>query len=186
MTVRGVGATTLEDVRVASGTSKSQLYHHFTDKDALVRDVIAWQGEQLLAIQEQKLRRLRSMRGLELWRDAMLQRNRLRQGAYGCPLGSLANELSDRNEDARVALADLFARWEQLLADGFERMRKDGVLRDEADPAQLATQLMAALQGGYLLAQTAHDSRPMELALSMALDNVRRYLAGSNGHGPTA
>jgi TetR/AcrR family transcriptional repressor of nem operon len=183
MTVRGVGATTLEDVRVASGTSKSQLYHHFADKDALVRDVIAWQGEQLLARQEQRLRRLRSMRGLELWRDAMLQRNRLRQGAYGCALGSLANELADQNEDARVALAALFARWEQLLADGLERMREDGTLRPDADPAQLATGLMAALQGGYLLAQTAHDSRPMEIALDMALDHVRSHLLEPDGHG---
>jgi hypothetical protein len=35
---------------------------------------------------------------------------------------------------------------------------------------------MAALQGGYLLAQTARDVRPMEVALDMALDHVRTLL----------
>ena len=30
---RGVANTTLADVRAASGTSKSQLYQHFADKD---------------------------------------------------------------------------------------------------------------------------------------------------------
>ncbi|MED7827363.1 TetR/AcrR family transcriptional regulator [Streptomyces chiangmaiensis] len=35
--VDGVHAVTLDDVRAASGTSKSQLYHHFADKDELVR-----------------------------------------------------------------------------------------------------------------------------------------------------
>jgi len=34
---------------------------------------------------------------------------------------------------------------------------------------------MAAIQGGYLLAQTAHDSAPMEVAITMALDHVRAY-----------
>lgn len=36
---------------------------------------------------------------------------------------------------------------------------------------------MAALQGGYLLAQTAHDVTPMEIALDMALDHVRMHLS---------
>jgi AcrR family transcriptional regulator len=48
MHVKGVGLTTLDDVRVASGTSKSQLYRHFADKEALVHAVIDYQAEQVL------------------------------------------------------------------------------------------------------------------------------------------
>ena len=33
---RGVASTTLADVRASSGTSKSQLYQHFAEKDAMV------------------------------------------------------------------------------------------------------------------------------------------------------
>jgi TetR/AcrR family transcriptional repressor of nem operon len=55
MYVRGVGATTLDDVRAASDTSESQLCHHFADKDALVREVIAVQAGQLLERQRQRL-----------------------------------------------------------------------------------------------------------------------------------
>jgi TetR/AcrR family transcriptional regulator, transcriptional repressor for nem operon len=36
---------------------------------------------------------------------------------------------------------------------------------------------MAALQGGYLLASTARDVRPMEIALDFALAQVKSYLA---------
>ena len=45
-----------------------------------------------------------------------------------------------------------------------------------ADPDRLAVGLMAALQGGYLLASTARDVRPMEIALDLALDHVKSYL----------
>jgi TetR/AcrR family transcriptional repressor of nem operon len=41
----------------------------------------------------------------------------------------------------------------------------------------LATGLMAALQGGYLLAQTAHDTKPMEVALDMALGQIKAHMA---------
>lgn len=175
MFVRGVAATTLDDVRAASSTSKSQLYHHFPDKDALVHEVIALQADDILTRQEEQLRRLNSIRGLERWRDAIVQRNALRNGAYGCPLGSLASELADQDEQARSALAQHFDTWERLLADGLARMREAGKLRPDANPEKLATGLMAALQGGYLLAQTSQDSTPMRIALDMGIDQVRTY-----------
>lgn len=65
-----------------------------------------------------------------------------------------------------------------MIADGLRRMQDEGSLRPDADPGNLATGLMAALQGGYLLAQTEHDVRPMEVALDMALDHVKSYLTG--------
>lgn len=173
MHVKGVAATTLEDVRVASGTSKSQLYGHFPDKDALVREVISLQAAEVLARNERHLRRLDSFRGLELWRDAIVRRNALRGGAYGCELGSLASDLADQDEDARAALAAHFRTWQELLAAGLERMRRNGALRGDADPCELATGIIAALQGGYLLAQTERSTRPMEIALDMALAHVK-------------
>jgi AcrR family transcriptional regulator len=175
MYVKGVSLTTLDDVRAASGTSKSQLYRHYPDKDALVRDVVAVQAADVLDRQQQLLRRLNSFRGLERWRDAVVERNALRNGAYGCPLGSLASELADQDEEARKAIAQHFATWEGLLEAGLVRMKDSGVLRADADAKELATGLMAALQGGYLLARTAQDVTPMRIALDMAIAHVRAY-----------
>jgi AcrR family transcriptional regulator len=177
MFVKGAAATSIDDVRAATGTSKSQLYHHFADKDALVQEVIEHQAAELLAQQEDQLKRLNSVCGLERWRDVILQRNALRKGAYGCPLGSLASELADGNETARSALARHFRTWEGLIAQGLERMRAAGKLRQDADPQQLATGLIGALQGGYLLAQTAQDTTPMKITLNMAIDHIRTFQA---------
>ncbi|HEY4458495.1 MAG TPA: TetR family transcriptional regulator C-terminal domain-containing protein [Pseudonocardiaceae bacterium] len=175
MTVKGVNATTLDDVRAASGTSKSQLYQYFADKDALVQAVIERQASGLLERQDYQLGRLNSIRGLQRWRDAIVQANALRNGAYGCPIGSLASELADQDENARTALAGHFATWQSMIAAGLRRMRESGVLREDADPAALATGIMAALQGGYLLAQTTRDVTPMRIALDMAIDHVRTF-----------
>ncbi|MFJ9539282.1 TetR/AcrR family transcriptional regulator [Streptomyces sp. NPDC101225] len=183
MYVKGVSHTTLDDVRAASGTSKSQLYRHYPDKDALVRDVVALQAAEVLERHQQLLRRLNSFRGLERWRDAVVERNALRNGAYGCPLGSLASELADQDEEAREAIARHFATWEGLLEAGLLRMKDSGVLRADADAGELATGLMAALQGGYLLAQTAQDVKPMRIALDMAIGHVKAYAAPAGGRG---
>ncbi|SNY49005.1 DNA-binding transcriptional regulator, AcrR family [Paractinoplanes atraurantiacus] len=181
MAVKGVAATTLDDVRVASSTSKSQLYHHFAAKEELVREVVTHQAAVVLERQDQLLRGVSSFAGLRRWRDAVVQRSELRSGAYGCEIGTLAAELSDTDEQARQALAGHFATWERLLADGFRRMRDNGTLRADADPATLSVAVMAAVQGGYLLAQTAHDAGPMRVALDMALAHVETFGSSTTG-----
>ncbi|HXF29918.1 MAG TPA: TetR/AcrR family transcriptional regulator [Solirubrobacterales bacterium] len=179
MRLKGVGNTTLDDVVVASQTSKSQLYNHFSDKADLTRAVVQRWGERRLEQQEDDLSRLDSIRGLERWRDAIVQRNTIVGGAHGCILGSLAIEVADRDDEARRTLRADFQTWERLLAEGLERMRIKGILRADADPRDLATGIMAALQGGYLLAQTAHDSAPMAVALDMAIEHVKTFATGS-------
>ena len=172
---RGVAATTLADVRTASATSKSQLYQHFADKNALVSEVIEFRAVALLAQQRRRLEKVESFRGLELWRDEIVERNALRDGAYGCPLGSLANEIADHDEDMRRVIATHFDEWLQLLIDAMSRLTTRGVLRADTDSRALASGLLAALQGGYLLAKTTRDVNLMRLALDMALAQVRAF-----------
>ena len=87
----------------------------------------------------------------------------------------MATEVSD-HEDGRETLAATFRPWEQLLADGLRHLQGSRRLRPDAATDALATRLVAALQGGYLLAQTARDVGPMEITLDMALDHVRTVL----------
>jgi AcrR family transcriptional regulator len=169
MYVRGVGATTLDDVLMASGVSKSQLYHHFDGKDALVRAVVDHMGELVIARERDALGHVSTIAGLRRWRDALVQNNALRHGAYGCALGSLASEVSDHDDLARRVLSQLFTEWQGLLAGVLRRLQDSGALAPEASVDQLATGLMAALQGGYMLAQTARDVTPMATSIDMAL-----------------
>jgi AcrR family transcriptional regulator len=170
--VKGVGATTLDDVLAASGASKSQLYHHFDGKEALVRAVIDHVGQRTIEREREALSRVSTIRGLRRWRDALVQNNALRHGAYGCALGALAAEVSDHDALARQAMSQLFGEWQELLTTVLRRLQDEGALSAEASVDQLATGLMAALQGGYLLAQTERDVTPMATAIDMALAHI--------------
>lgn len=172
--LRGVAGTSMEDVMSASATSKSQLYHYFADKDDLVLEVIGLQTARVLAAQEPYLRQLDSLAGLRRWRDAIVEANRTTGGIGGCPVGSLGSELADQSEHARALLARGFATWESWLCDGLQAMYDRGELAPDADPPALATAVMTALQGGLLLAQTTRATRPLELALDMAVAHVAR------------
>jgi TetR/AcrR family transcriptional regulator, transcriptional repressor for nem operon len=172
MYFKGVGATTIDDVLAASGSSKSQLYHHFDSKEALVRAVVDHVGQNILDRERESLGSVSTLRGLRRWRDALVQSNSLRHGAYGCALGALASDVSDHDDLARKALSQLFSEWQGLLADVLRRLQDDGVLRPEVSVDQLATGLMGALRGGYMLAQAARDVGPMATSIDMALAHI--------------
>jgi len=180
MRVRGVGATTLDDVVTASSVSKSQLYRHFEDKPALVRAVIEFVGEQTISRERERLQKVKTLAGLRRWRDALVEHVALQDGRYGCALGSLANEVSDQDAVARQKLDELFTAWQELFDDLLRRFQQQGVIPAGADVAQLAAGFVAAIQGGYLLAQTAREVTPMASAIDMAIAHLT-LLARADG-----
>ena len=156
----------------ASNASKSQLYHYFADKDDFVLAVVQRQTECVLAAQESLLKNFPRLAGLRRWRDALVELSKKNDGAGGCPLGSLVPEPAESiREDASPARRRLQTMGGYLVA-GFTMMRTRGELKPAADPADLATAVLTALQGGLLLAQTMRSTRPLELALDMALQHV--------------
>jgi TetR/AcrR family transcriptional regulator, transcriptional repressor for nem operon len=173
---RGFAETSLDDVMAATGTSKSQLYHYFADKDALIREVIKAQLGRIVAAQEAAgLNDVSSWDCLQRWCDHFVTITLATKGAGGCPLGSLVGELADQSEPARRVLAQCFADWQSYLSEGFDAMRDSGELAARADPDELALTMLTALQGGLLMAQATRSPRPLELALNMALQHLAAY-----------
>jgi AcrR family transcriptional regulator len=174
--VKGVEGTTLDDVRAAVGVSKSQLYHYFADKDALIREVISAQAVHVLAAQGTALTQIDSLVALRRWCDWVLALNR-RGANRGCPLGSLASELANKSEQARALLVAGFNSWEDLLAEGFAKMQENGELGRSAVPRDLAIGVLCVTQGGLLLAKTSRSEGPLKVALDMAFDHVASHKA---------
>lgn len=175
MFAQGVRGTSLDDVRAAARVSKSQLYHYFADKDDLVRAVIACQTVRVLDAQRPLLDQLDSWAAIEGWFDGLVRLQEQLGCIGGCPLGSLASELADQTEAARVDLVNSFDVWEGYLARGLERMRARGELAATANPAALAAAAMASIQGGLLLTQVRKSARPLRLALNAALAYLRSF-----------
>jgi len=194
MYVRGVNATTLDDVIAASSTSKSQLYRHFPSKEDLVHAVIALRGQQVMARENQRLERLSSFRGLIRWRDALVQANSLQNGAYGCALGSMANELADQDEQAVVSLAELFARLgalflRQAMLNAHLKNKAAEVVRQKNALTYLAdvhTRLTNAVLDGASIGTVVTLLAELSAKPVVLYDETFRVLAWDELDGPLA
>jgi len=166
---RGVANTTIDAVIEASKASKSQVYHYFANKDDLVLAIIHRQAECVLGAHEELLQKLNSLAGLRRWRDAVVELTRRTNCEGGCPLGSLAAELAEMPRP-RAALAESFAQWASYFETGFAAMQTHAGRKPGGDLKGLSEAMLAALQGGLLLAQITRSTRPLEVALDVAIE----------------
>jgi AcrR family transcriptional regulator len=176
---RGIGGTSLDDIRAGTSTSKGQLFHYFPGgKAELVGAIASFQGERVLDAQRPSLDSLDSWEAWESWRRAVLDHYGS-QTHWGCPISALAREVLGNDPERAAELTAYMDRWRGYLQAGVARMRSTGILRPEADPQKLALSIFAALQGGLLLTQTMQALEPLDAALEGALTILRA--AGAAG-----
>ncbi|MGW5360592.1 hypothetical protein [Actinopolymorpha pittospori] len=122
------------------------------------------------------LRSLDSLEDLARWRDEVI--NLHRQAILGTSAAPDVASCACNGAGSRVTCPVATSTLEALLATGIDRMRANGELAVDADPARLATGLTAALHGGSLLAKTSRDIAQLEAALDVALSCLRSHSAG--------
>jgi TetR/AcrR family transcriptional regulator, transcriptional repressor for nem operon len=172
---RGISATSLDEVLAAAGAGKGQFYHYFRSRDELAAAAVGFRCAQVVSGLTEALGAVSSLAGLEQALAGYVAGFE-QSGLPGCPIGTLASEVAGRNEDARLQAAAGFDSWERLLAQALERMRQRGELRADAQPAVLATGLLASIEGGMVLSQTRQDVASLRTAVDAGLAQVRTCL----------
>ena len=94
------------------------------------------------------------------WRHVLIEHD----FALGCPLAATVVDAAANNNDLRVHVSDLLARWKATVA---------GIYVKFGDPpsqaAEHSTVLLAALEGALILARARRNTEP--------IDTVERYFA---------
>jgi TetR/AcrR family transcriptional repressor of nem operon len=181
MFLRGVAGTSIPDIQAAAQVSASQIYHYFGDKQGLVRAVIEHQIEATLNGQRPILDHLDSFEALRAWCAAAAARQESRDCEGGCEIGSLASELAESNDATRGDLVAAFDRWETPIRAGLRRMQERGELRADANVEELATAMLAAMQGGLLLSQLRRTSDAFSQATSAVIGYIETFAQPLDG-----
>lgn len=66
--------------------------------------------------------------------------------------------------------------WSDSVELGLVRMRERGTLATSANRHELAVALLCPVQGGLLVSNTTQTSRPLEIAIDMAIDHMALHM----------
>lgn len=150
---QGVQATTLADIAEAADVPVGNVYYYFKTKDELIEaaiDTHAHHIQTVLAEFERHRTPRARLKALALsWTEMAEQVAR-----YGCPHGTLCQELAKRDDGLDRRAAKLMA----LTVDWAEEQFRLMGMRDARD---LAVGLVAAIQGTSLLTSSFRDPEIM-------------------------
>jgi len=164
----GVAATSLEMVESAAGVGRSQMYHYFDGRDDLLRAMATSTANPVVDRAAAALADVQSLADIDTWFASLVDANAQSGSVGGCPIGSLVAQMAEHDDQTRKVFVDIFARWEEPLVACLQRLQRNGVLRTDIAVADVAGAIMAAMQGGLLLAQVRRDPDQLRRALTGA------------------
>jgi AcrR family transcriptional regulator len=161
----GYNGTSVKQITIAAHVPMGSLYHFFPDgKDQLAREAIETSGpayQQLFEIIANEATTAEEAIGNFF--DGAADVLEATDFIDICPIGTVAREVASTNDPLREATWRVFRSWIAAVAARFEEA---GVPSAEAH--ELATTVVAALEGGFMLARAARDTAPL-LAIATAI-----------------
>jgi AcrR family transcriptional regulator len=161
---RGVERPTLAEIAHAADVPPGNVYYYFKTRDDLIRAVVGSTAEDVRALlaavgggsrPQTRLKRL-----TRAWADVAEL-----VAAHGCPVGSLASGLRRHEDGLGEEAAGLF----RLILDwADEQFREMG----RRDARELATTLLAGVQGASVLAHALEDPK----LLSREVRRLERWI----------
>ena len=171
---QGYTGTGVKQIVAAASAPFGSLYHFFPGgKEQLGAETIRWSGQMyarlLSLIFDESPDLVTAVRAFFAAAAHQLEDTGY---ADGCPIATVALEVSSASEPLRLACADVFNSW---IDAGTERMAAGGL--PQANARQLTIFLLAALEGAFVLARALHSTEPIEIAGEQAATVVATALA---------
>jgi len=155
---QGYNGTPLKQVTVAASAPFGSLYHFFPGgKEELGEVVVRSSGQAYLELFELIADAAQDM-GTAVTDFFDGAADVLEQTGYldACPIGTVALEVASTNDRLRQATADVFAGWIDAVRGRFESA---GARPERA--RELATALVAGVEGGFMLSRAAQRAEPL-------------------------
>ncbi|MER6973310.1 TetR family transcriptional regulator [Nocardioides sp. NPDC000445] len=165
------GNATLDDIRAATQTSKSQIFHYFPGgKEELFLEVARLEAARVIDDQQPHLSELDSWAAWDRWRKAVIARYKA-QGV-NCPLAALMNQVGSVPGAAEVSTT-LIRRWQDYVQRGIETMQANGSVSAELDAGRTAAAIIAGIQGGVSVLQVTGRTDHLEAILTLLISHLR-------------
>ncbi len=175
--MNGFRATSVDAIAKASGVKKANVFYYFPTKEALGLELLDRMATYILdnmltpifADDRHPAEQIRDY--IRLIRTGLEEGNC--QG--GCPLGNMALEMADVDEDFRTRLVRFFEDLGSLIEGALQRGLEKGLYRDTLDPSATAAFIVSSVQGAIMLAKTKREPEALAHAETQLVTLLESY-----------
>ena len=167
---QGYSATSPKDIMRRSGAGQGSMYHHFTNKQELAVVALECSAQSMRHDTEKLLATDGSA-----YEIATAYLRRQRNVLKGCRMGRMTFDADVLNTPELIEPVKRTFVWLlEALTVLFERGRDQGEFAADIDARNLASLVVATVQGGYVLARATRDVDAFDAAVEGAAALLRK------------
>lgn len=167
---QGYSATSPKDIMRRSGAGQGSMYHHFTNKQELAVVALECSAQSM----RQDAEKLLATDG-SAYEIATAYLRRQRDVLKGCRMGRMTFDADVLNTPELIEPVKRTFGWLlEALTVLFERGRDQGEFAADIDARNLASLVVATVQGGYVLARATRDTDAFDAAVEGAAALLRK------------
>jgi TetR/AcrR family transcriptional repressor of nem operon len=170
---QGFRTTTINDLLKATGTTKGNLYFHFSGKEEVGLEVLKREKAAFMQFLDSALTGDTPGAALDNFLRSALLKHRRSDFVGGCLFGNTALEASDTAPAFAELVAGVFDEWIGKIESKIAEAQQAGQVRRDLPARDLAELVVATVEGGIMQARLQKAEGP----LSRALDTLRALLA---------
>ncbi|MBP3039800.1 TetR/AcrR family transcriptional regulator [Bacillaceae bacterium Marseille-Q3522] len=174
--LKGYQATTINDVLKGAEIGKGQFYYYFSSKRdlglAVVHDLVdEWNHQSVINILQSSKKPKEKLYEMLDW--SLYFHN---QTNSGCPIGNLALEMSEHDEEFRIKIDEVFHHWIYALKNVLDEMLEKGELKQEIDTEKYAQSIVATIEGAVLLKKSKQDIQILKNIMQVIKLNLNNLI----------
>ena len=172
---KGIAGTTIDDILAATKMAKGGLYGHFESKEEIATVMVDYLlnklGDKIASVINKEKTAIKKLFAfIDVYKDPINS-----YIAGGCPILNFGVEADDTNPAIKQKVKAMIEEGQQ----GFRDIINEGVTNKELsadiNPAEMAMQIFAMLEGGMMMSRVTGNTKYMHSIIKMLKADLKSY-----------
>jgi TetR/AcrR family transcriptional regulator, transcriptional repressor for nem operon len=162
---KGFNNTGIQEVLQAAEIPKGSFYFYFKNKEEFGLSLIDFFASFITNIAQKHMRAdvADPVEGLKNFFTMYIDLMKRQEFTCGCPIGNLAQEMSDLSDSFRERIAGFFSAATGMIRDCLAEAQKRGGLGPDINPEELSDFIFNSWEGSLIEMKVSKSSRPLDV-----------------------
>lgn len=180
---KGFNNTGIQDVLQAAEIPKGSFYFYFKNKEEFGLSLVDYFASFIMNIAQNHMRAevADPVEGLKNFFTMYIDLMKKQKFTCGCPIGNLAQEMSDLSDSFRDRIAGFFSLAKGMIRDCLAEAQKRGRLGPDINPEELSNFIFNSWEGSLIEMKVSKSARPLEVFMNMVFGTLLRSHSRESG-----
>ncbi|HOD16390.1 MAG TPA: TetR family transcriptional regulator C-terminal domain-containing protein [Spirochaetota bacterium] len=166
--LKGFNNTGIQEVLQAAEVPRGSFYFYFKNKEEFGLCLVDYFSSFIVSIAQKQMQQGAAdpVEGLKNFFNMYIGLMNKQNFTCGCPIGNIAQEMSDLSDSFRNRIAGFFDQAKSMIQACIMEAQKTGRVGPDKDPAELSDFIFNSWEGALIDMKVTKSSRPLDVFMN--------------------